>query len=294
MRRPNLFVIGAMKAGTTSLHRYLGAHPAIFMSEPKEPNYFVAELNRSRGEPWYLGLFAAAGEARIIGESSTEYSKLPTYQGVAERIHGFNPEARVVYLMRDPVARIVSHYWHNVQDLADGPERRDLLTAVRDDPRYLAYSDYATQLVPYLERFGKEQIRTLTSERLASDPEGTLRELLGWLDVAGMPPSDLLAARWNVRPLEGPSPRGWGLLSRLRRSAAWSRVRRAVPIGVRDLALRAAERRVPLAGTASEEALDYLRPRVLPGVEALSRLLGRDFPEWTLTSGRETPPSVGA
>lgn len=82
-RIPNLFIVGAMKSGTTTLHNYLNMHPDIFMSQkPKEPQYFVQELNWSKGEDWYLSLFEAAGDAKIIGESSTDYSKLPRYQGL--------------------------------------------------------------------------------------------------------------------------------------------------------------------------------------------------------------------
>jgi hypothetical protein len=68
--RPNLFIVGAMRSGTTSLHAYLGLHPEIFMSVPKEPSYFVKEMNLAKGQEWYLGLFAAAGKAKVIGESS--------------------------------------------------------------------------------------------------------------------------------------------------------------------------------------------------------------------------------
>ena len=66
---PNLFIIGAMKSGTTSLHHYLAEHQRIFMSELKEPGYFVEELTWSRGRDWYLSLFAEAGDAAIVGES---------------------------------------------------------------------------------------------------------------------------------------------------------------------------------------------------------------------------------
>ena len=84
--RPNLFVIGAMKSGTTSLHAYLGSHPQIFMCPEKEPSFFAKETISSRGEDWYLKLFAAAGSKPVIGESSTAYSRIPLFPGVPERI----------------------------------------------------------------------------------------------------------------------------------------------------------------------------------------------------------------
>jgi len=109
--RPNLFVIGAMKSGTSSLHATLAAHPQIFMCRKKEPDYFIEQCNWSRGERWYLSLFARAGDKPIIGESSTGYTQAPRFHGVPQRIRGFRPDARFVYIMRDPIERTISHYW---------------------------------------------------------------------------------------------------------------------------------------------------------------------------------------
>ena len=90
------------------------------MSRPKETHYFVEEIGfdiprirRSlKGESDYLRLFAAAGDATVIGESSTTYAKLARHAGVARRIADFNPDARIIYIMRDPIKRIESHYTH--------------------------------------------------------------------------------------------------------------------------------------------------------------------------------------
>ena len=113
-RRPNLFIIGAMKSGTTTLHEYLDSHPQIAMSRIKEPGFFVEELTLRQGEDWYLSLFEQDDRFRYRGESSTHYTKLPVFRGVAERLSRFNPEARLIYIMRNPIERLVSHYWHNI------------------------------------------------------------------------------------------------------------------------------------------------------------------------------------
>src|SRR5262249_14086468 len=155
---PNLFIIGAMKAGTSSLHEYLHQHPEIFMARFKEPQYFAPHTTRSghrwgQGNPypepghgWYLRLFARAGHVKYAGGSSGSYTARPWVAGCEKRIWEFNPEARLIYILRDPIERTVSHYWHFV---LDGREDRDMLPAVRRNPEYVARSYYAMQLQPY-------------------------------------------------------------------------------------------------------------------------------------------------
>src|SRR5580704_16187248 len=151
LRRPNLFIIGAMKSGTTTLHEYLDSHPQIAMSRVKEPGFFVEELTHRQGEDWYLSLFDQDSCFRYRGESSTHYTKLPVYQGVAERLFRFSPDARLIYIMRNPFERTMSHYWHNVRDTLYGRERRSPLKAIREQPDYVAFGDYAMQLEPYID-----------------------------------------------------------------------------------------------------------------------------------------------
>src|SRR5688572_24468381 len=111
---PNFFIIGAMKAGTTSLWQYLRRHPEIFMSKLKEPGYFTEELRWDQGIEWYRSLFDDAGSARAVGEASTSYTKWPRFAGIPARMHALVPEARLIYLVRDPGDRIRSHYIHNL------------------------------------------------------------------------------------------------------------------------------------------------------------------------------------
>ena len=166
IRRPNLFIIGSMKSGTTTLHEHLDSHPQIAMSRIKEPGYFVEELNQRQGEDWYLSLFEQDDCFRYRGESSTHYTKLPVYRGVADRLFRFNPDVRLIYIMRNPIDRLLSHYLHNVRDPVYGRERRALLQAVRKRPDYVAFGDYAMQLEPFINLFGRNALYTLTFEAL--------------------------------------------------------------------------------------------------------------------------------
>lgn len=293
-RHPNLFIIGAMKSGTTSLHNYLGAHPDIFMCEPKEPGYFVEELALSRGLDWYLGLFSSAKDEAIVGESSTHYAKLPLYRGVPERIAQFNANARIVYVVRDPIDRAISHYWHNVRSLRWEAERRDMLTAIKRDPQYRAFSDYACQLEPYMRLFGRDRVYVLPFESLAAEPRATMRGVLAWLGVDQTQLPATVGQRWNTAPREAKRARGLGILNKLRHSALWAEMSPWVPPGLRAFGSALAQRRVSIANERTDDVVAYLRPYMQERTLALSAMLGREFPQWTtLWASADTVAGAG-
>ena len=273
-RRPNLFIIGAAKSGTTSLHHYLAAHPDIFLSEPKEPGYFVPEVDYyPRDLSWYLGLFASASGQRWVGESSTHYTKLPVHSGVVERIAAFVEEPpRFIYLMRDPIERAMSHYWHDVRKYQ---EHRSIERALEERVEYRAISDYAMQLEPYLDTFGRDAVHALTFEELVDDPERAVRSILAWLGTT--------LGRRNAMPDSFMRLRGSGLLDRVARSRLWSRLSGFAPQGLKDLAKRLAYREADPDGYAKEAVAARLRPEMQEGVRRLEALLDRDFPAWTTT-----------
>jgi len=295
--RPNLFVVGAMKSGTSTLHALLDGHPDIFMSEPKEPCYFVdlddlesparevvEEWGFWRSEEHYLALFGEAGNARVIGESSTNYSKRPKMGGVCDRIAEFAPEARILYIMRDPIERTISHYWHAV---AQRKERRDLVTALEQEAHYREVSHYAFQLEPYLSRFGSERVRVLTLEELRADPEAKLMELFGWLGVDAGFESTGTDRRDNVTPTEVERVRGAGRLDAFRSSALWNRVGPLLPGAIRRLGRSLAAERVDRSQEDVDRAARWLRPRQLEQTAELEQLLGRTFEEWRLLASDE-------
>lgn len=180
-RLPTFIVIGAMKSGTTSLFHYLQGHPEVFMSPLKEVDFFAAEANWDRGLDWYRRQFDGAGPGvKAIGEASTSYSKFPEYEGVPERIAQVLPDVRLVYVVRDPIERIRSHYQH--RSLV-GAERAPLEVAVLEDPRYVDCSRYAFQIARYLEVFPRERLLVVSSEDLRSDRAATIRRIYGFLGV---------------------------------------------------------------------------------------------------------------
>ena len=292
--RPNLFLIGAMKSGTTTLHMLLAEHPDIFMCEPKEPCYFLDPdlLRRYWPEMWkrryweseasYLHLFDTADHESVIGESSTDYSKLPRFQGVAEKIHAFNPQAKFIYIMRDPVERTLSHYWHMATHRA---ERRGMVEALSDDRHYTDVSYYSMQLQPYIAAFGRDQILALTFEELKVDPLQTVQKVFSWLGVTVdfVPPN--LGARENVTAQRIDQVDGLGLLHKLRHSRLWEFIGPLVPQDIRSLGVRLSVREVDRSKVGEAEAIDYLRPIQQAQTEELKVLLDLDFPQWKTLYG---------
>lgn len=177
---PTFIVVGAMKAGTTSLYHYLRHHRDVAMPKVKELDFFVEEMNWPRGLGWYAQQFAGSGDAVARGEASTVYTKFPRYRGVPERMAAVVPDVKLVYVVRDPIERIRSHYRHRV---AAGAETAAPDTAVFENPIYLDYSRYAMQVEQYLDHFPPEQMLVVTSEALRSDRAPTMARVYRFLGV---------------------------------------------------------------------------------------------------------------
>jgi hypothetical protein len=189
---PNFFIIGAAKAGTTSLHFYLEQHPQIQMSAVKETNFFagppgkfpypVGQVDRLED---YEALFDP--DYAVRGEASPSYASAPRRDGVPGRIKQLVPEAKFVYLVRDPIARTVSQYQMLV---TEGEERRsfsDAIARLDDADPHLFYltcqSFYAHQVELYLEHFPRERLLVLDQADLLSDRDATLRSVFAFLGV---------------------------------------------------------------------------------------------------------------
>jgi hypothetical protein len=176
---PNLIVIGGLICGTTSLHHYLNLHPEISMSRPKELNFFVAELNWPLGTEWYAAHFDPS--AAVRGETSPHYTDRPRLGGVAARMREVIPHARIIYMVRDPIDRMLSHYLHN---LGGGYDDRALPEALAsEDSAYVDRSRYAFQLEPYLDAFGRDRIEIVSREELKDARAATMRRLFDFLGV---------------------------------------------------------------------------------------------------------------
>ena len=174
-RSPDFIIIGAMKSATSTLHKQLSAQPGIFMSTPKEPNFFSDELIYKRGLDWYKGLFSGAEADAICGESSTHYTKLPDYPRTIQRLKDAIPNPKLIYVMRHPLDRLISHYMHQ---WSEGMITCDINQAIDRYPELISYSCYNKQLTPFIDTFGKNALMLTLFNDLKSSPQ-VLLELIG-------------------------------------------------------------------------------------------------------------------
>lgn len=287
MALPTFFIIGAPKAGTTSLHHYLDQHPQIQMSAVKEPRFFVALPEGVANLPGrvetlaeYEALFDAAIAVR--GESSTDYAAHPRREGSPQLIRELVPDARFIYLVRDPVERSVSHYRMAAALMG---ERRPLDEALRQalrEPasRYIAPSLYATQLDLYLRQFPAERILVVDQAELRRTRRETLSEVFAFLAVS----DEIDDAAFEEEKLGGESwrafPDGY---STFVGSAVSPRVR-WVPRPLRRVARGAIERAFwrPIDTRLDERLRSQLERLYAPEAERLRQLTGKRFASWSV------------
>ena len=178
---PDFIIIGAMKAGTTTLYEYLSHHPQVGMSREKETDYFVAGRGLERGLQWYQSQFSPGRQ--VYGEASPNYTKSQAFPGVADRVAKLIPGCKLIFIARDPIARAQSQYRHAVLSGATVPPP-DHLFGSQQLQHLIDISSYAIQTDPWLARFPRENILFLQLEALIADPAPVLSDLAGFLGIS--------------------------------------------------------------------------------------------------------------
>lgn len=181
---PQLYLIGAQKAGTTTLSYLLGQHPDVCLSRPKETHFFAREWHR--GLAWYEQRFSTL-DAKVLLDASTTYtmaaiagkrsssSFLEYFPDVPQRIHSLARNAKFIYLLRDPVDRTYSAYFHY---FSRGVERRCFEQTLQEESFYLDVSDYHGQLLPWLDYFPIDAFHFVLFEDFKRDPLGVAESCL--------------------------------------------------------------------------------------------------------------------
>lgn len=272
---PTFIIIGAQKCGTTGLHAYLDTHPEVSMSKPKELDFFIKKRTWGKGVDWYKTRFDADFEIR--GEASPNYTTFPRRRGVARRMHSIVPDARLIFMVRDPIERIASQWVHNY---AQRRERGGLAETI-NHPRgtYVIRSCYAMQLGRFLKYFPPEQIMVRELRELRETPETLLPEVFEFIgaDPDFTDPS-------FTRPRHRSSNK-----RRASKAAAWlARMSREHPRWMPDSSVwlgldRYMPGRQPIPRQDVREALtEESVARLRADAEHLRELTGRDFEHWSI------------
>ena len=296
MKRPDFFIVGAFKAGTTALYEYLRAHPQIFMSVPKEPMYFGADLTpryRRMTEDEYLALFRDARTDQHAGEASPWY--LYSKSAPVE-IRAFEPNSKAIIMLRNPVEVMYSQHsqlvFNQREDLADfgaaldaEPDRlagrRIPADAIRPEALYYRKSvRFPEQVRRYLDVFGRESVHFIVFDELVTDAPGVYRSTLEFLGVDPTQPLDPTVYNPNKaarsgrvqRAIFAPPPALRGLFGRLRRIPLLHRVRDAL---VNANSKPAERQKMDPALRAA------LTAEFAPQVAELAEIIGRDLSAWS-------------
>lgn len=228
VRLPDFIIVGTAKSGTTTLKEYLRHHPDVFMAR-MEVRYFAEPQPLEAYERW----FEAAGNAQLVGEKSPSYCYVPE---VPSRIHALLPNARLIWLFREPIARAYSHYWHSVsrgmeplsfRRALDAEERRTRVNPLRG--AYRKRGLYAEQVERYLRHFPREQMLFLKFEDLRRDPASVFEQASRFLGIPAVPyelppsnqtriPRSIPLQFWSRRLLGRSRP--YKILRRLNRRSA--------------------------------------------------------------------------
>jgi Sulfotransferase domain len=277
---PNLIIVGGLKCGTTSIHHYLGLHPEIQMSKPKELNFFVEELNWDLGLDWYASRFDDRFEVR--GESSPHYTNLPRFEGVAQRIHEHCPDARLLYMVRDPVKRILSHWVHAT---GAGYETGDLVEVLSEpSSSYMNRSKFWLQLQPYLELFDRSQIAVIAQEELQGERQATMRRAFAFAGVDETFSSEQFDREWEKSGAkEGDKYQLMERLIKLPGFRSFDRNFDRLPEPLRwrvEKLVHDPEKPPAPKPKLPDDLFETVRARFGEDVAELQKFAGREFPRW--------------
>lgn len=290
MRFPDFLIIGAMKAGTTSLCRDLETNSNISFSSVKEPHTLcLDDVLTEQGRQNYAALFRDSGPEQACGEGSTGYTKLPYHVGIPERARKLiGTKLKLIYIVREPVARTLSHHYHMYR-AGDAPG--DIDQAVRSISQLVEVSRYAMQLQPWIDVFGLDHVCVVRFEDYVQDRGRTVAQLCEFLGVefeeGAINPKRVHNAGYEQLL---PPDMLRDTIRKITRSQWYKRnVHPRVPQWVRDQFKSAFyEEAKERPDSPSIQTIDYIIDRVSGDVRRLSEMIGRQEPLWNMESVRSS------
>ena len=180
MQRVDFIIIGAQKSGTTSLAYQLAQHPQICFCQKKEPHFFSRSFDWQNRLTEYHQLFSPI-DSQICGEASTSYTFRPAYPHTPAHLYAYNPYLKFIYIMRDPVKRIESHFNHRrIMERVQAPPEIEVFR----EPGYIERSRYGYQLEPYLALFSQQNILPLCFEEFVDSPAEIFNQITSFLGIS--------------------------------------------------------------------------------------------------------------
>jgi len=295
MPLPNLFIVGAPKCGTTSMHTYLGQHPEIFMCEPKEPYYFLTDmLHKDRyNTKAYFALFKKAKNVKYAGESSVVYLYSRT---AAKKIHCFCRTARIIIMLRNPVDLLYSlHHqllffgnediFDFAEALAAEPDRASgkRIPSTAFFPHGLLYRkivNFTPQIIRYFNVFGHNAVKIIIFDDFFQDTAREYQRTLQWLGLRDDVQVDL-----SIKNIRQPLP-NLAIQRLLRRNAFLRKCRSAILKIVPTPAISTVQHAIGAVTqkqrpkTMRAELRAELQEELRPQIEKLSELINRDLTHW--------------
>ena len=275
---PNFFVIGAGKAGTTRLCNLLQRHPSVAIPI-KEPWYFQSVRNMAKKAKWYRSLFEDVAHLPARGDGSPSYSMCGIHPGTAQRIHEFNPDARIIYIVRHPLRRIESH-WRQLLSTGDATIFRSFEHTLYKTELLIDPTLYWKQLAEYRRFFADDQIRVVFFEEFIVDEVAELRACLSFLGVD--PLLDIEIGDDEARnPSEGKRQR-LAVIDAARSLPGYERVKWLIPQNLKTLFTDHFTRSIPVTSLWTDQSVEWTMSRVIEDSAALLGYAGRTEDYWLM------------
>jgi len=192
-------IIGVQKCGTTSLADWIAQHPDVQFCDQKEPEYFSRQLDWKANLDTYHGLYqvgpGSQNESKLLMEASTNYSWFLEFPHVPKSLHDYNADMKLIYIVRNPIGRIKSHYKHN---FLKSYTQRSFSEDVFVNPEYIAHSSYEMQIRKYIELFGLSNILFLSFEDLIADELAVLNKTCEFLGLRSLERNEIDFSPKNV------------------------------------------------------------------------------------------------
>ncbi|MCG8401935.1 MAG: sulfotransferase domain-containing protein [Firmicutes bacterium] len=278
LARPNFLVIGAAKSATTSLCHILGQHPEIFMSTPKETNFFAHDNEYAKGIDYYNHYFENVQGEIAIGEGSPTYTYCNIYPNAAARIAEHLPHTKLIYIVRNPLDRARSHWLQVVSNGHFTP--RSLADGFRASPRCIDASLYWSQLSAFREYFSDDRFLILFFEDFATNPTGILRRCLTFLGVNDNHDMSSYLERRNTTSESYQDRRATRLL---RQIPSLSSLGMKLPISIRTAARTLFRKKMsPHQSPWDSETWQWVRNQVEDDVKLFLDYVGKPSDYWNL------------